>query len=233
MVVPFNKKQEVNAVTLYDWYNLHHDEDDRRTLFVFLSKALKYIHDHGYCVMVFHPSLIFVLYDNPECIQFTKLMELPDDEEERKNIIKEDIFHSAFIQIGLYSNTLAKLSPDFLVNNFDSFVEFLPAGDAPYYRGVVQRGASIYFCQFDVEKAKRELADLKKQFGEKVDNQEESIFDNESETDLTNKKYNDYIYKQISGYQDAAFVHLLIIPTIAFVLLALFGVISWFVSILS
>ena len=32
-------------------------------------------------------------------------------------------------------------------------------------------------------------------------NEEKSIFDNESETDLTNKKYNDYIYKQISGYQ--------------------------------
>ena len=230
MAIPFNKKQEVDAVTLYDWYTLHHNEDDRRSLFVYLDKALKYIHDHGYCVGAFHPSLIFVLYDNPEYIQFTQLMEMPEDEDKRRDIIKEDIFRSSFIQIGLYSNTLSKLNPDFLINNFDSFVEFLPAGDVSYYRGVVQRGASIYFCQFDEEKAKRDLVELKRQFGEE-DNQNDPF--SNTNRDITNKRINDIIYKQISRYKDAAFVHFLIIPTVAFVLLTLFGVISWFVSILS
>ncbi len=233
MIVPFKKKEDNDkVVSLSDWYMHHHSEDERRVLFVSLHKTLKYIHDRGYCIAVFYPSVILVLYDNPEYIQFTKLMEMPLDIDKQREIIREDIFNACFIQIGLYSNTLAKLNPDFLMDNFDSFTEFLPPGDVSYYRGVIQRGASVYFCQFDVEKAKKEFADLQKQFGE-IDNQGPSTLPDSSEEELTNKKINDVIYKQINGLRDAAFVHTFIIPAILIIIITLFGVVSWFISILS
>lgn len=233
MNVPFQKSNQTDAVTLDEMFKLLSSDEDRRILFINLDKALKYIHDHGYCIRVFYPSKILVLNDNSEFIQFTELMEMPEDDFSQREIIKEDLFHSALIQIGLYSNTLNSLTPEFLRENFDAFSEVLPPGDISYYRGVVQRGASVYFCQFDIEKAKRDLQDLQKQFGELENNKDIPFPKSNVEEDITNKKINDVIYKQISGYRDAAFVHFLIIPTIAFVLLALFGVISWFISIIS
>ena len=58
------------------------------------------------------------------------------------------------------------LNPDFVKENFDEFAQFIPSGDVPYYRGVIQRGASVYFCEFALEKRNRDLADLEKQLGE-------------------------------------------------------------------
>ena len=75
-------------------------------------------------------------------------------------MIKEDIFNSSLIQVGIYSKSLKYLNPEFLKENFDDFPQFIPQGDVPYYRGVIQRGASVYFCEFALEKRKRDLEDL-------------------------------------------------------------------------
>ena len=50
---------------------------------------------------------------------------------------------------------------DFLKLNFDEFAKFLPDGEAPYYRGVIQRNAPVYLNEFLNEKAKRELEKYK------------------------------------------------------------------------
>ena len=219
------------SMTLSDWVLSHPGEEDLRSTFLNMDRALKYIHDHGYCIQVFHPSEIEVLNNDEDYIQFKHLMELSSDPVTRKKMIKEDIFNSSLIQVGIYSNSLNYLNPDFLKENFDSFAQFLPSSDIPYYRGVIQRGAAVYFCEYALEKRNRDLADLEKELGEMTyDAENQSIKDNAS---ITNDAVNDIIYKQINGLRDSAFINWLLVPTVVLGMLLLFGIISWLRSFIS
>lgn len=226
-VNPF-KKQEIESATLEQWVQTHYSEDELRSIFLNMDRALKYIHDHGYCIEVFYPTEIKVLNNEDDHIQFNKLVELSQDSSIRREMIKEDIFNSSLIQIGIYSKSLKYLTPEFLKDNFDSFSQFIPADDIPYYRGVVQRGASVYFCEYAVEKRNRDLIELEKQLG---DDENKTLIKQPQNEDLTNNKVNDQIYRQINGLRDAAFVNLLLIPTIILGILLIFGLLSWVVSI--
>lgn len=226
----------IEIVSLDEWIVSHHSEEELRTVFLNMDRALKYIHEHGYCIEVFYPSEIKIINNEPDHIQFKKLIQLSSDFSTRRDMIREDIFNSSLIQIGYYSNSLKYLKPDFLKENFDAFTQFIPSGDVPYYRGVVQRGASVYFCEFALEKRNRDLEELEAQLGAEGGNGKDgkaltlSTNRNIGVQPITNDKINDSIYRQINGMNDSAFINLLIIPTIALVMMLLIGVITWFFS---
>ncbi len=223
-------ERNAESVTLEEWISMHPDSEDIRSTFLNLDRALKYIHDHGYCIEVFYPTDIDVLNDDDQYIQFNKLMELPTDPELRKQMIQEDIYHSSLIQVAIYASCLKYLNPEFLKENFDSFVQFIPAGDVPYYRGVIQRGASVYFCEYALEKRNRDLRELEAQLGEEETPDKQLVKENIS---ITNDAVNDVIYRQINGLKDKAFINWLLIPTILLGLLSVFGVIAWLFSLFS
>lgn len=212
---------ELSHVSLATWVNEHHSEEELRTVFLNLDRALKYIHDHNYCIEVFYPTEIEILNNEVDHIQFKHLMELSHDPVIRSQMIKEDIFNSAFLQIGIYSNCLKSLTPQFLRENFDAFCMYIPEGDSPYYRGVVQRNAAVYFCEFAVEKRNRELKELESQLGDK------SIVIPNNNDDITNNKVNDKIYRQINGLNDNAFISWLVIPTVILIVLILVSILFW------
>ena len=56
-------------------------------------------------------------------VQFKKLVELSREYDIAKEMIKEDIFKSSLIQIGMYSNSLNHINPNFVKENFDSFAQ--------------------------------------------------------------------------------------------------------------
>ena len=226
-IIPF-KNKEIESTTLEQWVQTHYSEEELRSIFLNMDRALKYIHDHGYCIEVFYPTEIKVLNNEDDHIQFNKLVELSQDGSIRREMVKEDIFNSSLIQIGIYSKSLKYLTPEFLRENFDSFSQFIPADDIPYYRGVVQRGASVYFCEYALEKRNRDLIELEKELGGE-DNK--TLVKQPQNEDLTNNKVNDQIYRQINGLRDAAFVNLLLIPTIILGILLIFGLLSWIISI--
>ena len=213
------------AISLSEWVLTHSSEEELRTTFLNLDRTLKYIHEHGYCIEVFHPSEIFILDNKSDHIQFKKLIQLSSNMELHRQMIQEDIYNSAFIQIGIYSKCLKYLTPSFLNENFDSFIIFLPTGDVPYYRGVIQRNASVYFCEYALEKRNRDLTDLTSQVGDS--DSSKALVKHVSSDVITNDRVNDIIYKQINGLSDTAFVHFLLIPTIVFCLLMLFSIIIW------
>ena len=203
-------------VTLFEWLSMHSTDEERREVFLNMDIALKYIHDHGYCIEIFHPSKIEILNNNPEYVKFDNIIELRSNPSESEEMIKEDIFNSSLIQIGIYTNTLKSLTPSFLRENFDEIARFLPEGDVPYYRGIVQRGAVVYFSEFALEKMNRDLTQLEQQISESEGgkpliktNVESKVVDN-----LSNDKINDSIYKQISGFKEAAFINSLLVPTL-------------------
>ena len=227
-MAPFREK-EVEKENLLEWVKMHRSEESIKKVFLNMDIALKYIHEHGYCIEVFYPTQIQILNQDPDYIQFDHLMELSSDPVTRKGMIKEDIFRSSLIQIGIYTNTLKSLTPSFLREHFDELSRFVPEGDVPYYRGVVQRGASVYLSEYAAEKAHRDLEQLNKELqgmGEK----ESTPTHFESEP-LTNDKINDAIYKQINGMKDVAFISYLLIPTIILVSLVVIGFLGWVLSL--
>ena len=226
---------EFESVTMVEWIKSHYHEDELRSLFLNMDVALKYIHDHGYCIEVFYPTEIKILNNDVKQIQFNKLIELSSDFSLRKEAIKEDIFRSALIQIGIYSNCLNNLRPEFLKEYFDSFSQFIPSGDVPYYRGVIQRGAAVYLCEYAAEKNNRDLQELEAQLeseGGKGEGKSliKSTNKNIGVSSISNDSINDKIYKQISGMNEAAFVNLLIIPTIVLCMILVFTFITWILS---
>lgn len=225
-----NQKNAIESVTLDQWIASHRSEEEMREVFLNMDRALKYIHDHGYCIEVFYPSEIKILNNDPKYIQFNKLVELSSDMSIRKEMVKEDIFNSSLIQVGIYSNSLKYLNPDFLRENFDDFSQFIPQDDIPYYRGVIQRGASVYFCEFALEKRNRDLEELEKELGDQND---KTLIKTPQDEDITNSKVNDKIYGPINGMRDSAFINLLLIPTIILGILLVFGIISWIISYFS
>ena len=213
-----SKNNSVESVTLSEWVNTHHSEDEMRSIFLNMDRALKYIHEHGYCIDVFYPTEINVLNNDDNYVQFKKLVELSKEYDIAREMIKEDIFRSSLIQIGMYSNSLNHINPDFVRENFDSFAQFIPQDDVPYYRGVVQRGASVYFCEYALEKRKRDYEDLEKQLGEggaKI-----TPISEPSEAEITNKKVNDLIYRQING-NEAAFLNVALIPIVILMIVSI------------
>lgn len=115
---------------------------------------------------------------------------------EKRKIIKEDIYNSSFVQVGLYSNCLQYLNKTFLKSNFDDFSQFVPVGDVPYYRGVIDRGASVYFCEYAMEKVNRDLAAMEAELAAegKTSNTQRKKYDDTG----INDRINDSIYKEIS-----------------------------------
>lgn len=220
------KSVNVSYVTLREWLMGEFKSDELFTLFTNMDSAMRYIHSKGFCVCSFNPKDIEILNDSLNQIKFNLLMRMPEGLIERKNLVKEDIGRLAFLQIGIYSRCLNYLNPDFLKQHFSEFAMFLPEDIVPYYRGVVERGASVYLGDYLSEKRRRDLAALEKEIGDTSGDfangkklvKGSSLF---SEDDTMNSKVNASIYKSLSSISDAAYISFLMIP----VLVALLGIV--------
>lgn len=228
-----NKQQQIDDITLDGWVHSFRSQEELRTVFLYMDRALKYVHTHGYCVKSFHPKEIELLHSAVNQIKFDTLLEMPGDVSSQKQLIQEDIYHSAFLQIGLYSNYFWE--PNFLKENFDSISMFLPKEDVSYYKGVIQRGASVYFNEYVSEKQFRDLQQLEKQMGNDasggglgrqfIKSNGKSVIGEE------NDSVNDQIYRQINGKDDAAFISFLLYPTLLLVIATIGVFIAWLVSV--
>lgn len=240
-IIDLKKADKVDeSVSLKSWINTFRSEDELREVFLNMDRAMKYVHERGYCVKSFDPKEIEILNGSINQIKFNTLLQMPNDYSIQKQIVKEDIYNSTFIQIGVYSKCLEYLKPEFLKQNFERFSTFLPQGDIPYYRGIVERGASVYFCEYAMEKKKKDLEMLESQFngnevgsggydsGKRlVKSNGTSLYD---DTHI-NDSINDSIYKQISSKGDAAFINFLIYPTIVLLLGVLLAVVAFIISL--
>lgn len=226
------KNQSSNAISLKAWVDSFHNDSELREIFINLDRAMKYVHEHGYCVKTFDPREIEILNNSLNQIKFNTLLEMPNDIFSQREFIREDIYNSSFIQVGIYTNCLEYLRPDFLRDNFDSFAIFLPESDVSYYKGIVEHGSSVYFSDYVLEKKKRDLASLENEIGGESSNYNKQLVKSNGQSILDDSHINDSInsniYKQISNKwnsSDAAFINLLVYPTILLVvsvLLALF-----------
>ena len=100
------------STSLDSWIKSFRDEEEMREIFLNMDRAMKYLHDRGYCVKSFDPRNIYILNNSLNQIKLD-IIPLPEDYAIRKQYIKEDIYNSSFIQIGLYSKCLPFLNKDF------------------------------------------------------------------------------------------------------------------------
>ena len=218
------KNNDKENLTLYEWFDEQHTEDDKRELFLYMDSAMKYVHELGLCVGVFNPKDIELLNSSTKYVKFDELYDIKDlDYNFQQKIINKDIFESSRFQILEYAKMNLNTPGDFIKEHFDEFTAFIPDKDAPYYRGVIERGASVYFIEYEAERLKREANDIEKELNGTAEVQD----NNELEQMLSNNKVNRLIYGE--DLSKAAFINILLYPTIIIVLVL---VISYLVYLL-
>lgn len=240
--IAHNKKVKIDSqndnVTFNDWFSRYRENSEIRELFTNLDSTMKYIHNKNYCIQSFNPREIELVNNDSNQIKFNTLLKMPNDSYDKKELIKEDIYSSAFLQIGAYMNNvstgdyndqsiedfLSNMKPGFLKENFDSFTTFIPEEDVPYYRGIIQRGASVYYSDFVAEKQKRDLAKFEREYGEDEGNTNTNTQTKSKEKGKTlvysnghsigtSNDVNDSLYSQINPF-DGAFVAAFILPIV-------------------
>lgn len=213
---------DLHTVNLFEWTGLDgvkftRSEEELREVFLNEDKAMRYLHEEGFCVDSFDPRDIDLIDGSKNLIRFNKFSKINED---KNRIVNQDIYISACLQIGLYTHTLSILNEKYLKSNYDEFSKYLPQSDVPYYRGVIERNAGVYLCDYAVEKRNRDLRDLQKQLS---DENEQVKFDEPAPVnndELVNRTVNDRIYKELinknrsKGVSDFAYIHILLLPTI-------------------
>lgn len=219
------------VMTLSEWLQKYHMQEDLQNLFVNMDIAMKYIHDQGFYIESFALDRIKLLNDSIRLIRFENLAPFPNDITQQKELVRNNIFLSAVLQIGVYANCIQYFNTDtmqFLKENFNQFSMFLPQEDVPYYKGVIERDASVYYSAFVGERKKRELKELDKQLSGVdggVNSRGKVLVKSNGLAELSaedliphNEKENGVIYKDLSK-KEAAFARALIYP----IMILIFG----------
>ena len=151
--------------------------DELKKLFLSLDKKMYIYHQNNYAITSFRLQDIMVgsnlddtgnvIYD----VGFSKYSEMDSNDSQ---IIQKNIFYAGCLAVGVYNNCLSYIDPDnptFLKSNFNLFAENMPAEVVPYYRGVIERDATVYLNSFEQMRRKREIDVMKMQA--EVDKQQE------------------------------------------------------------
>jgi hypothetical protein len=225
-IVPFRRK-EIEFITLNEWLQGYHTNDQLQNLFVNMDIAMKYIHNQGYYISSFALDRVTLLNQSIRQIKFQDLAPLPYDISEKKRIVRDNIFMSAVLQVGLYAKCLQHFTMNTipsLKENFQDFSIFLPPEDVPYYSGIIEKGASVYYSEYVGERKKRDLQNLEKEVSSNSGESQGKSLVKTNGTNYTaedflphNEEANEIIYASLAR-KEAAFARALIYPVLVFVL---------------
>lgn len=218
-------KKNIETITLQEWLDNFHTQEDLQTLFVNMDIAMKYVHHQGYYINSFALDKIEILNHSLRQVKFDSLEDLPGNFQEDKALIRNNIFYSAVLQIGVYANCLPYFNGEainFLKHNLDNFSIFLPQEDLSYFKGVIERDASVYYSDYVGERKKRDLANLDREVSEGGNGHGKSLVKTNGTfqaSDLVpnNDKENELIYANLLK-KDGAFVRSLIYPILVLTL---------------
>ncbi len=208
------------GLNLKEWLETNHEIESRQKLFYNMSRTMNYIHDRDYYIKSFNLKEIEIL--NPEKlspIRYDTVVRMP--KEYKEQIIREDIYNLAFIQISAFANIkIENLKPIYLKENFSEFQKYLPQMDVPYLQGIIERGAGIYYYEYIDKRNKQELERLQRETDSEINNSSRSISNSlgiqRTKTTAVGKSMVDSDTKKLYGdlvdTKQAAFVSFLIFP---------------------
>ena len=214
--------------TLDEYTKSYHDNDEYTHLFYVIDSTMKYIHGKGYYVINFNPKniVVGVTNNNEDYVNFKSIDVMDDD---ITNKINNNIYNLAFLEIGLLSEMLDNLRPEFLKENYSQFKIFIPENLVNYYQMIVVNGGHTYLCDYIEIKNKQEITKLNKALEEEGGRGRSKVYStgrygNEEEKNvpmrLPNEDNKDNIAAFVTNYA-LAFVVIassLLIPIIAFLL---------------
>ena len=151
--------------TLDEYTKTYHNNDEYTRLFYVMDSTMKYIHGKGYYVINFNPKniVVGVTNNNEDYVNFKSIDVMDDD---ITNKINNNIYNLAFLEIGLLSETLDYLRPDFLKQNFSQFKIFIPENLVNYYQMILVNGSHHYLSEYLEIKNKQEITKLTKSLEE-------------------------------------------------------------------
>ncbi len=154
-----NSNNSNNVLTLVDYLSMCSSDNQRQKLFFSMDLSMKKLHDNKQYVKNFSPDSILVHEDNNDFSIYYQSISSDSDSFYRK----QNIFYLACFAIGVYSGCLEYINPkkpEFLIDNFSEFAQFVPSGDVPYYKGIIVRGASVYYSDFITAKRNQEISSV-------------------------------------------------------------------------
>lgn len=147
--------------TLDEYTKTYHNNDEYTRLFYVMDSTMKYIHGKGYYVINFNPKniVVGVTNNNEDYVNFKSIDVMDDD---ITNKINNNIYNLAFLEIGILSETLEHLKPEFLKENYSQFKIFIPENLVNYYQMIVVNGGHHYLSEYLEIKNKQEITKLNK-----------------------------------------------------------------------
>ncbi len=206
--------------TLEEWKEKYHSQDEMQQTFYQMDETMKYIHQNSYHITSFHPSKITLgkTENGQSYVSYHELQPFGNNPVEEMN---QNIYNLAYLQVGIYSDTLQYLKPEFLKEDFQSFKVFLPEEDSSYYERVLTQKAYFYYS--DYRKAKNEQL---------IDKLHEDLpLGKGTSRSLAKKTAAGKLYNFEDDNHIAAFVQHYLLPFIILSLSLLIPLFAWFIAL--
>lgn len=222
----------IESVTLKDWLRESHTTEEYQALFLVMDMTMHYIHNKGYGILTKrgrdgYPELdtnrVYVLKSKTPRVSFFDIDVV--EPSYRNQLVHDNIYSNAYTAIKAYSNFNEQLNHTFLKEHFQEFEMFLPKEDVPYYRGIIQRDASVYYAEYVQKRIEKEI--------EKESGTLQGVARGNSlskSTEIGRAIASDY--SQLDNNNMAAFVHLYIFPAIIIFLSLMIPIIAWVFALL-
>ena len=135
-----------NYISLADWVSMHDSMEEKREFLLNADLALQYLKSNGMRVDSFDFNDIFIVDDNIREIKYNVITNVgtltPAD-------VKANIYEEAKMALYLYLYPCDEIDDGFLKSHFKDFSFAFPTNDVDYYKGIIERGASVFFSDFD------------------------------------------------------------------------------------
>lgn len=223
--------QENEVITLRDWLRQPHTIEEYQSLFLVMDMTIHYIHDRGYGILNKrgkggYPELdtnrVTITPGKNPHVSFLDIDSV--DASYQKQLVRENIYSNAYTAIKTYSNFQEELNHTFLKENFQEFESFLPEEDIPYYRGIIEKNASVYYAEYVQKRIEKQI---EKEGGALTGGTHGSSLSKSTEVG----KQIASEYSQLDN-NIAAFIHMYIFPTIIISLSLIIPIIAWVFALL-
>lgn len=222
----------IEVVTLKDWLRQPHTMEEYQSLFMVMDMTMHYIHNKGYGILTkkgrdgypeLDTSRVRILDGKVPRVFFPDIDVV--EPSYQKQLVHDNIYSNAYTAIKAYSNFNEELNHRFLKENFKEFELFLPEDDIPYYRGIIERDASVYYAEYVQKRIEKQIE------------KEEGVLQGEARSNSLSKsteigKAIASQYSQLDSSNIAAFVHLYIFPAIIIFLSLIIPIIAWVFALL-
>ena len=161
------------TMTLNEFINTYNSSSDKdvpiiNDMLLAMDKKMKMYHEHNYVITSFdiNKTYIYEAKDSNGNLIFDADYSEYAPIGKSSFTPKDNVFYLSCLAVGIYNNCLSYINPaepKFLKENFNLFAENMPQEVVPYYRGIIERGFSVYLNEFNDSKNEQEIAKMQEE----------------------------------------------------------------------